>query len=192
MKNTLPQKRIKVYSFLKKNQPQSFTAKQIERATGIKLKTTKAILRDLLNLKRIEIQRKEPGAIPGTMEAYFKAIPGQMDITPIIGDYGSKTGRKTTSTQATAWEAVERDPKRFSQIEKVYSYLMANQSKCFSRRQLEERLKLRAGNLTSILNQLQKQNQVGIEKQDFCEYTGQSVYFYFAIDLKQEPQKKLF
>ncbi len=190
MKNTLPQKRIKVYSFLKKNQPQSFTAKQIERATGIKLKTTKAILRDLLNLKRIEIQRKEPGAIPGTVEAYFKAIPGQMDITPIIGDFGSKQGRKTTITQATSWEAVERDPKRFSQIEKVYSFLIANQSKCFSRRQLEERLKLRAGNLTSILNQLQKQNQVGIEKQDICEYTGQSVYFYYAIDPKQEPQKK--
>ncbi|KPQ13565.1 MAG: hypothetical protein HLUCCX10_12675 [Algoriphagus marincola HL-49] len=192
MKNTLPQKRIKVYSFLKKSQPQSFTAKQIERATGIKLKTTKAILRDLLSLNRIEIERKEPGAIPGAVEAYFKAIPGQMDISRIIGEYGSKAGRKTTSTQATAWEAVEREPWRFSQIEKVYSFLMAHQSKCFSRRQLEERLKIRVNSMTSILKQLQEQSLIGIEKKDICEFTGQSVFFYYAIDLKQGPQRKMF
>lgn len=192
MKNQLPQKRIKVYSFLKSNQPKSYTAKQIERATGIKLQDLKGIIRDLLNLGRIRIEKQEPGPAPGSLEYFYQAIPGQMDITPIIGDYGSKAGRKTTSTQATAWEAVERDPKRFSQMELVYSYLMADQTKCFSRRQLEERLKLRAGNLTSILKQLQEQNQVGIEKQDICEYTGQNVYFYYAIDPKQEPQKRMF
>lgn len=192
MKNPLPQKRIKVYSFLKSNQPKSYTAKQIERATGIKLQDLKGIIRDLLNLGRIRIEKQEPGPTPGSLEYFYQAIPGQMDITPIIGDYGSKAGRKTTSTQATAWEAVERDPKRFSQMELVYSFLMADQTKCFSRRQLEERLKLRAGNLTSILKQLQEQNQVGIEKQDICEYTGQNVYFYYAIDPKQEPQKRMF
>lgn len=192
MKNTLPQKRIKVYSFLKSNQPNSYTAKQIERATRIKLQDLKGIIRDLLNLRRIRIEKQVPGPTPGILEYYYQAIPGQMDITPIIGDYGSKPGRKTTSTQATAWEAVERNPERFSQIEKVYSFLITNQTKCFSRRQLEERLKLRAGNLTSILKQLQEQNQLGIEKQDICEYTGKNVYFYYAIDLKQEPQKKLF
>ena len=163
MKNTLPQKRIKVYSFLKSNQPQSYTAKQIERATGIKFKELFGILRDLLNLNRIRIERQEPGTLIGSLENYYQAIPGQMDITPLIGDFGSKAGRKTASTQATAWEAVELDPKRYSQIESVYSFLMDNQTKCFSRRQLEERLKIRAGNLTSILKQLQEQNQVGIE-----------------------------
>lgn len=192
MKNPLPQKRIKVYSFLKSNQPKSYTPKQIERATGIKLHDLKGIIRDLLNLDRIRIEKKEPGPTPGSLEYYYQAIPGQMDITPIIGDYQKKPGRKTTTTQATAWEAVERDPKRFSQIERVYSFLMANQTKCFSRRQLEERLKLRAGNLTSILKQLQERNQVGIEKEDVCEYTGESVYFYYAIDPKQEPQKRMF
>ncbi len=192
MKNPLPQKRIKVYSFLKSNQPKSYTPKQIERATGIKLQDLKGIIRDLLNLGRIRIERQQPGPTLGTLEYYYQAIPGQMDITPLIGEYGSKAGRKTTTTQATAWEAVERDPKRFSQIEKVYSFLMAYQTKSYSRRQLEERLKLRAGNLTSILKQLQDQNQVGIEKQDVCEYTGQSVYFYYAIDPKQDPQKRMF
>lgn len=192
MKNQLPQKRIKVYSFLKSNQPQSYTPKQIERATGIKLPDLKGIIRDLLNLGRIRIERTEPGPTLGSLEYYYQAIPGLMDITPLIGNYGKKAGRKTTTTQSTAWEAVERDPKRFSQMELVYSFLMADQTKCFSRRQLEERLKIRAGNLTSILKQLQDQKQVGIEKQDICEYTGQSVYFYYGIDPKQEPQKKMF
>jgi transcription initiation factor IIE alpha subunit len=192
MKNPLPQKRIKVYSFLKTNQPKSYTAKQIERATGIKLQELKGIIRDLLNLGRIRIERQEPGPTPGSLEYYYQAIPGQMDITPLIGDLGKKPGRKTTTTQATAWEAVERDPKRFSQIEKVYSFLMANQNKCFSRRQLEERLKIRVNSMTSILKTLQERNQVGIEKEDACEYTGESVYFYYGIDPKQEPQKRMF
>jgi DNA replication protein DnaD len=192
MKNQLPQKRIKVYSFLKSNQPKSYTPKQIERATGMKIQDLKGIIRDLLNLGRIRIERTEPGPALGTLEYFYQAIPGLMDITPLIGEYGSKAGRKTTITQATAWEAVERDPKRFSQIEKVYSFLMADQNKCFSRRQLEERLKIRVNSMTSILKQLQERNQVGIEKQDVCEYTGENVYFYFAIDLKQDPQKTIF
>ncbi len=192
MKNQLPQKRIKVYSFLKANQPQSYTPNQIARETGIQYQDIKGIIGNLLNLGRIRIERKEPGPTLGSLEYYYQAIPGQMDITPLIGDYGKKEGRKTTSTQANAWQAVERDPARFSQIEKVYSFLMANQNKCFSRRQLEERLKLRAGNLTSILNQLQNQKQTGIEKQDVCEYTRQNVYFYYGIDPKQEPQKRIF
>lgn len=192
MKNQLPQKRIKVYSFLKANQPKSYTPNQIERETGIQYQDIKGIIRDLLNLGRIRIERQEPGTSLGSLDYYYQAKPGQMDITPLIGDYGKKAGRKTTSTQATAWQAVERDPARFSQIEKAYSFLMANQNKCFSRRQLEERLKLRAGNLTSILNQLQIQKQAGIEKQDNCEYTGQNVYFYYGIDPKQEPQKRVF
>lgn len=192
MKNQLPQQRIKIYSFLKSNQPKSYTKKQIERATEVKPPILSAIISDLLKLGRIRIEHSEPGPILGTFDYYYQATPGQMDITPLIGDFASKPGRKTAITQATAWEAVERDPKRFSQIEKVYSFLMAYQKECFSRRQLEERLKLRAGNLTSILNQLQKQNQVGIEKQGVCEYTRQNVYFYYAIDPKQEPQKNLF
>jgi predicted solute-binding protein len=114
--------------------------------------------------------------------------PGQVDITPIVENRAKKPGRKTTSTQAQSWEAVEADFKRFSQIECVYSFLLANQQTSYSRRQLEERLKMRAGNLTSILKQLQEQKQVGIEKQDICEYTGQSVYFYYAIEIKQVSQ----
>jgi DNA-binding MarR family transcriptional regulator len=192
MKNQLPQKRIKVYSFLKSNQPKSYTPKQIERVTGIKLPDLKGIIRDLLNLGRIRIERQEPGPTLGTLEYYYQAIPGQIDITPLIGTYGSKEGRKTTTTQATAWEAIERDPKRFSQKEKVYSYMIARRNKCYSRRQLEELLKIRVNSMTSVLKTLQEQNQVGIEKQDICEYTQQKVYFYFAIDPMQEPQKQMF
>jgi hypothetical protein len=192
MKNQLPQKRIKVYSFLKANQPKGYTKEQIEDETKIKIQDLNGIISDLFKLGGIRIARTEPGPILGKFEYYYQAIPGQMDITPLIGEFRSKQGRKTSSTQSTAWEAVERDPNRFNQMEKVYSFMMAGQAKCFSRRQLEERLKLRAGNLTSILKQLQEQNQVGIEKQDICQYTGKSVYFYFATDLNQEPQKQMF
>lgn len=192
MKNSLPQKRIKVYSFLKKNQPQSFTSHQIARATGINLRSIKSILNSLLDLNRIELDADIATNQTDPVEAYFKAIPGQIDISTIVGDYRSKPGRRTTSTQATAWEAVERDPKRFSNIERVYSYMTANQNKCFSRRQLEERLKIRVNSMTSILKELQERKQVGIEKKDICEYTGEGVYFYFAIDSKEGPQKILF
>ncbi len=192
MKNTLPQKRIRVFAFLKKNYPQSFTAKQLERTTGIMINQMQSILKGLLKLHKIEIDQSKVNSIPGSVEAFYKAIPGQTDITPILGNYGSKAGRETSVTQAIAWEALERDPDRFTQIEKVYSFLLSSPLKCFSRRQLEERLNLRANNLTSILNQLQEKKQVGIEKQDSCEYTGKLVYFYYAIDPKQASQKKLF
>jgi len=46
--------------------------------------------------------------------------------------------------------------------------------------------------MTSILKQLQEQSLIGIEKKDICEFTGQSVFFYYAIDLKQGPQRKMF
>lgn len=182
MKNNTTQKRIKVLSFLKANQPTSYTAKQIERATGLKSNDIKSIVQYLLNIGQVRIAKQEPG----TIDNYYQAVPGQTDISPVVGNFGKKPGRKTAITQAIAWEAIERDPARYSQKQKVYSFLLANQSKCFSRRQLEEILKLRPNNLTSILATLIEQMQVGIEKRKKCEYTGQSVYYYFAFPESQQ------
>ncbi|MDO9553727.1 MAG: hypothetical protein Q7J63_14575 [Rhodonellum sp.] len=103
-----------------------------------------------------------------------------------------KPGKKSTITQALAWEAVQRDPTRYTKIQCVYSFLLKFQDECFSRRQLEEKTGFRASSLTSIINSLHTIGLIGIEKQDVCEYTGMEVYFYYAIDPMSEPQKSLF
>lgn len=114
------------------------------------------------------------------------------DITPLLKDKFKKPFRKTHCTQAKSWEAIQRGGIKFSKIEKVYSYLVANQRKCFSRRQLEETLKIRTETITGIINRLRQQKQVGIEKEAKCEITNQSVCFYYAIDPTSGTVKILF
>lgn len=192
MKTSHSKDRIKVYSFLQENSPKSFTPTLIAGALNLKFSILYKVLNELVHLGLIQIERVEKEPHSGHTEPFYIATPGQKDISPILEGRAQKPGRKTTITQAQAWEEVEAEPNRFSQIEKVFSFLRSHSSQSFSRRQLEERLKLRAGNLTSILKQLQEQKQVGIEKQGICEYTGQMVYFYYAIGSIQEGQTGMF
>lgn len=192
MKNQLAKNRIEVYTFLKENRPNGYTPKQIERATGIKNPALDKILRDLLNLCKIQIIKQESTNIIGGITNYYQAIAGRQDMTPVIGDFRKKPGRRSTITQGIAWESIERDPARYSKTQRVYSFLLTHSEKCFSRRQIEERLNIRVNSMTSILKQLQEKNLVGIEDVRKCEYTGEEVSFYYAIDPTQNPQKKLF
>lgn len=192
MKNQTDSNRIKVYSFLKENRPNSFSPLQIERATGIKNPALDKAIRDLVYLDKIKIAKQEPHPITKGIVNYYEAIAGRQDLTPVIGDFSKKPGRRSTVTQGIAWEAVERDPNRYSQIQKVYSFLLAHHQKCFSRRQLEETLKIRCNSMTSLLKDLQEKKLAGIEDKRVCEYTGEEVFFYYAIDPTQEPQRKLF
>lgn len=192
MKNQTESNRIKVYSFLKENRPNSFSPLQIERATGIKNPALDKAIKNLFYLDKIKIAKQEQHPITKAIINYYEAIAGRQDMTSVFGDYRKKPGRRSTITQGIAWATIERDPGRYSQIQKVYSFLLAHQQKCFSRRQLEETLKIRCNSMTSVLKDLLDKKLVGIEDKKVCEYTGEEVYFYYGIDPTQEPQRKLF
>lgn len=183
---------LKIHSFYQGNSNDAFSEREIEAYLRIDLSQIRQSILILVEGNLISQTIVKQCKFTGQMLPAYKFNPESRDILILLDGKHKKPGRRTTATQAQSWEAIQKDPSKFSKIDTVYSYLFANRNKCFSRRQVEETLKIRVNTLTGILNQLEQEGLIGIEKEDICEWTGQSVSFYFAKDPNGNYQVQIF
>ncbi|PSL01919.1 hypothetical protein [Cecembia rubra] len=102
-----------------------------------------------------------------------------------------KGKRNTSETQYLSWKAIQRGQLIPNVAERVYSFLMENRPNEYSAKELESLIGIEDTTLSQPLVRLQKTNQVGFVK-GHHEFSKNKVKKYYAKDMNDDPQQKLF